>query len=76
MNLLNLATFLALLVVGLQYIINHFLDYYLEKHWIKRGIIPDLARIKVEDFNRKMCWMILFIYIAAIALGIIGLIRE
>lgn len=76
MNLLNLATFIALLVVGLQYIINNFLAEYFEDYQLKRGNDDKLACRKRNDFVRKCHWVILILYIIAIVLGAISLRND
>lgn len=76
MNLLNLATFIALLVVGLQYIINNFLADYFKDYWRNRGTDDKMAEIKRNDFVRKWHWVILILYIIAIVLGAISLLND
>jgi len=76
MELFNLATFIALLVVALQYIINNFLADVLERYWLNHGNDVNMARTKRNDFVRKWSWVILILFIAAIVLGTIGLLRD
>lgn len=78
MELLNLATFIALLIVALQYIINNFLADTLKKHyWCKKYPHDErMANTKRNDFVKMWSWVILILFIMAILLGTIGLLRE
>lgn len=75
MDLFDLATFLALLVVALQYLINNFLADWLEEYWEKKhGKDIDLAIAKRKKFVRNSSWVILVLFIAAVVLAVIGLL--
>ncbi len=76
MKLLDLASFITLLVVGLQFMINIFLADYLERYWINHGNDINLSRIKRNHFADKWNWAILMLYIVAITIGGIGILRE
>ena len=78
MELLNLATFIALLIVALQYIINNFLaDTLKNYYWCKKYPNDEnMANIKRNDFVKMWSWVILILFIIAILLGTIGLLRE
>ena len=75
MDLFDLATFLALLVVALQYLINNFLADWLEEYWEKKHEKDtDLAGAKRKKFVRNSSWVILVLFIAAVVLAVIGLL--
>ena len=78
MELFNLATFIALLVVALQYIINNFLADTLKNHyWCKKYPNDEnMVNIKRNDFVKMWSWVILILFIAAIVLGTIGLLGD
>lgn len=76
MNLSNLVLFITLIIATLLYIIQNFLARYLENYWIKHGTDINLARTKRNDFVEKWRWVILMLYIAAIAFGAIGILRD
>ena len=78
MELLNLASFIILLIVALQYILHEFLADALKNHyWCKKYPNDEkMANIRRDDFVKMWRWVILILFIMAILLGTIGLLRE